>query len=502
MALASRLMDERQAYLAESSFREFVGLFWPLVSTTPLVDGWYLDAICEHLQALPQLKRLLINIPPRHGKSTLCAVLYPAWLWVSRPQTRFLCSSYSLQLSLRDSVYCRQVIESPLYQRLWKTSFQLCGDHNTKSRFHNDRLGYRLATSTSSGNTGEGCDILIGDDLNNVSDALSDIERQNVLDWWQGVISTRLNPGGLDCKVIIQQRCHSEDITGHILDNDEAGQWVRLVLPWEYEPERRTVTPIWSDPRKDEGEPLSTLYTPGRIEELKGGNGLGPTGFATQFQQRPIPVEGAIYHEDWFGTYEEMDEAYLLGDELIKKAWCRTFVTTDLAISLRTTADYTVAQVWAVTPHNHLILVDEWRERVEGPEAIKAFRTLHDKYRPDAVYVEDVQFQRMMLQMLRQAGLPVKGLKPNGQDKLARSQRSLVKSECGQVWLPDAGWVDDWLEEVCAFPYGRFDDRVDCLAWAGIVSAKYPVRDLPKEQTPEEKAAEAERKRQEFLWRD
>jgi predicted phage terminase large subunit-like protein len=502
LTLVNQYLDAQDKENATKSFKAFVRLFWGISTTSPLVDGWYLDALCEHLQHLPEIKRLLINIPPRHGKSTLCAVLLPAWLWINRPQTRFLCSSYSLQLSLRDSVYCRQVIESPKYQRFFP-QVKLLSDQNTKGRFNTTKGGYRLATSIDSGNTGEGADVLIADDLNDVSRIHSPAERQSVINWWSQVMSTRMNPGGMDCRLVIQQRCHEEDISGYIMANDPEHTWTRLILPWEYEPDRKTTTFFFSDPREIPGEALSDLLTPEKIEELKGGNGLGVTGFATQFQQRPAPAQGATFIKDWFRYFHETASSYFLDGVEIKKEWCRKFVTTDLAISLKTTADWTVAQTWAITPHGHLLLVDQFRARIEGPEAIKEFERICQRHNPDAIHVEDVAFQKMFYQLLKQKNLPAKLISPQGHDKKARSQRAQVKAECGMVWIPEGrDWVAGWLEEVCAFPNGAKDDQVDAFSYAGIISAKYPVKPLPVEKTPEEKAKEIEQKRNRFLFED
>ncbi len=490
--LATIIARDRLAKDAEVNFRSFVELFWPQVATTPLRPGWYLDAICDHLQNLPDIKRLLINIPPRHGKSTIVEVLYPAWLWLNRPNTKFLCSSFSLKLiSERDSIACRSVIESPLYRQNWGDRFKLSKDQNTKNKFSNDKLGFRVATSCDSGNTGEGADVLLADDLNSVSKAHSEADRQSVIQWWCQVMSTRMNPGGLDCKCVIQQRCHEEDVTGYILAQEDADKWTRLVLPYEFDPSRRTVTSLpWKDPRTTEGEPLSDLLTPEKITELKGGNGLGPTGFACQFNQLPAPASGNVFHRSWFGRYDELPDAFVLGKDRIKKEICHRVVVTDLAISLKASADFTVAQTWAITPHNHLILLEQFRDKVEGPDAVKAFKRLNDKHRPDAVYVEDVAFQRLMIQLLRQSGLPVKALNHQGQDKKARCQRSLAKAECGQIWLPQGKmeWLQDWIDEVCTFPNARHDDVVDCLAWAGIVASKYPTNELPRFDAPDREA--------------
>src|SRR6516164_8328554 len=155
------LLDDIDRELASRGLREFVRQAWPVVEpSTPFVPGWHIDAIIEHLEAVSrgQIRNLLINVPPRHMKSLLVSVFWPAWEWIRHPERRWLFSSYGAQLSIRDSVKCRRLIESPWYQRFWGNRFRLTTDQNTKTRFDNDRSGYRIATSVGGAATGEGGD--------------------------------------------------------------------------------------------------------------------------------------------------------------------------------------------------------------------------------------------------------------------------------------------------------------------------------------------------------
>lgn len=155
------LLDEIDAELATRSLAAFVRLAWAIIEpSTPFVPGWHIDAIIEHMEAVSrwQIRNLLINVPPRHMKSLLVSVLWPAWEWICWPERRWLFSSYGAQLSVRDSVKCRRLIESLWYQQRWADRFALTSDQNTKGRFDNDRSGYRLSTSVSGAATGEGGD--------------------------------------------------------------------------------------------------------------------------------------------------------------------------------------------------------------------------------------------------------------------------------------------------------------------------------------------------------
>ncbi len=152
------------AAAASDSFRLFVEAAWPIVvPAEPFQANWHIDAICEHLEAVAalQIKNLLINVPPRFGKSTIVSVLFPAWLWARTPTLRLLYSSYAQSLSTRDALATRRLIESPWYQAQWGAVYRITTDQNEKTRFENDQRGYRLATSVGGANTGEGGDLIV-----------------------------------------------------------------------------------------------------------------------------------------------------------------------------------------------------------------------------------------------------------------------------------------------------------------------------------------------------
>src|ERR1700676_2745578 len=250
------LLIEIDAERAVRSLREFVRQAWIVVEpSTPFVPGFHIDAIVEHLEAVTrgEIRNLLINVPPRHMKSLLVSVLWPAWEWIQHPERRWLFSSYAASLSIRDSIKCRTLIESPWYQTNWGDRFSLTGDQNAKARFENDRTGYRLATSVGGAATGEGGDRIVCDDPHNVQEAESDAVRQGTLDWWDVVMSTRLNDPRTAVKVIVMQRCHERDLSGHVL---EQGGWEHLCLPAEYDGTVFQSSIGWSDPREQAGELL------------------------------------------------------------------------------------------------------------------------------------------------------------------------------------------------------------------------------------------------------
>ena len=184
--------------LAERSLAEFIRQMWTSIDPSPYVANWHIDAIAEHLEAVNrgEISRLIINIPPRHMKSIAVSVAWPAWTWTQQattplrgPTVRFLYASYAQSLSIRDSVKCRRVIDSPLYQARWGDRFKWVGDQNTKIRFDNDKKGYRIATSVDGALTGEGGDVIVVDDPHNVTEAESVTVRQAALSWWDESMS-------------------------------------------------------------------------------------------------------------------------------------------------------------------------------------------------------------------------------------------------------------------------------------------------------------------------
>jgi predicted phage terminase large subunit-like protein len=375
----------------EESLYEFLKNSWRYIDSVPFTDGWPIEAVAEHLEAVArgQIRRLIINIPPRCAKSSLTSVAFPAWVWAQSergptigPGTQFLHASYAQQLSLRDSVKCRRLIESPWYKKLWGDRFKLTSDQNTKSRFDNDRGGTRLSTSVGSALTGEGGHIIVVDDPNAAQEAFSEATIASTIEWWDAALSTRLNDPKTGAFVVIQQRLSEEDLTGHITSKDE-GEWTHLCLPMKYEWQRHSFTSLgydangdeiqWNDPRgcvedEDTGEliPLVQLNDDGEriaisseaqevLEEEREGSllweerfgieevnilekQLGPWASAGQLQQRPEPKGGGIIKSDWWQTWSEPE--YPPMDYII--------ASLDTAYTTKTENDFSAMTVWGV----------------------------------------------------------------------------------------------------------------------------------------------------------
>lgn len=441
--------------LSRRSLVEFIRLGWHVVEpATPYIHGWHIDAIAEHLEAVSRgdIRNLVINMPPRHAKSLLVSVFWPVWEWTQHPERRWLYSSYAASLSIRDSLKCRRLIESPWFQERWGHVFQLTNDQNAKIRFDNDKTGYRIATSVGGAVTGEGGDRVIVDDPANVNDASSDLMRQRTIEWWDQAMSTRLNDPKTGVKVIVMQRVHQDDLSGHVL---KQGGYEHLKLPAEYEG-TKTVTCIgWEDPRTEPGQ----LLWPERFGEpelvaLK--RSMGAYAAAGQLQQRPAPLEGGLIKKAWWKFYHTLPA---LDGQI--QSW-------DMAFKDTKASDFVAGQVWGHVGADRY-LIDRFKKRVDFVESVRAVETMSDKHPLTRTkLVEDKANGPAVISTLRHKISGLIPVTPEG-GKVARVNAVAPSIESGNVYLPHpdiAPWVDEFIEECAQFPNGAHDDEVDAMSQA------------------------------------
>ena len=483
--------DEIAAEQLRRSMRRLVADAWPLVERRKFVSGWHVDAICEHLEAVSagELRRLIVNIPPRHMKSLAVAVFWPVWDWLTRPDRQWLFSSYAEKLSKRDSLKCRRIIEHPggrreggtLLERvgyrgvvnLLGADWHLTGDQNEKLRFDNSETGYRLATSVGGTATGDGGDILVLDDPHKADEAeSSQTQRENVVDWIDGTLSTRLNDPDTGAVVVVMQRLHENDATGHLL---EQGGFTHLCLPAEYEPSHPFVWP--EDPRTEPGELLwPERFGAEAVEELK--VRLGSFRAAGQLQQHPTPLEGGILQRSRWQSYSEPPQM-----QKVVESWDMAFKDTD-------GSDYVVGQVWGRDFANRYLL-GEIRARLDFPATKAAVRALaawtEERWPSESGtrLVEDKANGPAVIAELRDEVSGLIAVEPKG-SKEARAHAVAPAIEAGNVYLPEREipcpvsvlevgnrsitLVPDtreaFIEECAGFPNGANDDRVDAMTQA------------------------------------
>ena len=311
--LKGSIFEQKKA-LYEESLYSFMKAGWKYIDPNPFSPGWHMEAIAEHLQAVADgdIRRLIINQPPRTSKSSML-VAFDAWVWAqphttptTGPGVQFLHASYAQTLSIRDSLKTRRLIESPWYQSYWGNNFKITSDQNTKIRFENSAGGYRLATSVGGALTGEGGSVILIDDPHNAIEMESELVRQGTIDWFDNSLSTRLNNAKTGAMILVMQRLHEDDLTGHILARDY-DDWTHLMLPMRYDSERaRIIYPNiigWSDPRTYDNE----LLVPDRFDEqavILLERQLGPYGSSGQLQQSPSPKGGGIIKRDYWEPWE------------------------------------------------------------------------------------------------------------------------------------------------------------------------------------------------------
>lgn len=475
---ASRLLNTPKEaidkLLAERKLAEFVKQMWPSMDPHPYVHGWHIDAICEHVEAVIALEilRLSINIPPRHMKSLSISVGLCPWAWLKNPQLQFLYSSYAASLSIRDGVKSRRILDSPLYKARWGEKFSLTSDQNTKIRFDNDKGGYRICTSVDGMTTGEGGDVIVIDDANNVKDAESEVTRMNTNNWFDEVMQSRFNNPKTGALISIQQRTHAKDLSGHIQEK-YGNEYTYLILPCKFEVESRRKNSLrtfhgWTDPRKKEGELLwHDRFGPEEVAKLE--NALGPYAAAGQLQQRPAPREGGIIPMDKFQRYSRFPD---------KESWIRISISLDTALKEAELNAYSVGQVWVETSRG-LFLAYVWRKKCRYPELKRNAKSLCIEWQPHEVLVEDKSTGSTLIQDLQEEkNVPVIGIDPGGIDKVMRMEAESLAIESGMVWLPEdnkvivnsgicdhvCDWLDELEDEFRDFPNSEYKDQVDPMS--------------------------------------
>ena len=476
---------QAQAELARRSFSYFVKLFWPVVEPArPLITAWHVDAITDHLQAVSEgrIKNLLINVPPGHAKSLIVSVLWLAWQWIrtdNGAQWRGLFASYDAGLAIRDSMRCRRLVESELYRKTFRPTWNLSSEQNAKDYFENTQSGSRISLSVGGRGTGFRGDAIVVDDPLNASDQYSEHVRREVTFWFDVTMSSRLNDMETGSKVIIMQRLHEEDLSGHVLAQ---GTWEHLCLPSEFEPERRSVTSIgWRDPRTEPGEMLfPALYPRTVLDQAR--KDLGAAGYAGQHQQRPSPAEGGVLprHRWRFWQprgralppvrirYPDGSEGEIYAIDLPEK-FDAMIQSWDCSFKGLPTSDYVVGQVLAKVGADRYLL-DQVRSRLDMPGTVQAIRALSDKYpNSGAKLVEDKANGPAVIQSLKHEITGLKEVNPEG-GKMSRAAAVSPEVEAGNWYLPHPGiapWVLEFIEECASFPQGAHDDQVDAWSQGG-----------------------------------
>jgi predicted phage terminase large subunit-like protein len=457
------LLEEEAYYRSEEFLHDFFLNSWPHIEGAPLADNWHIEAMCEHLQALYNLeiKKLLIQVPPRSSKSMTVGVMFPAWCWLKNPTLKFLSVSYGADLAQRDTRKSRRLILTDWYQRQWGDRFKFSEDSNRKDRYDNDKSGFRIATSVGGLATGEGADILICDDLLKADDAHSKAKREAANRYFTQTLSSRYADLNTFRKVVIGQRLHAYDVPGIC---EEEGDWEILKLPMEYVPTTRITAIGWRDPRTKPGELLHPArVSASSLESLKK-ELQSPFAIAAQLQQEPVPLEGGLIKKDWLKTYYQLPKL----DAVVISADFRND-----GKNLETDQSHSVALVIGKRD-DFYFLIDEFRGLYNISEEIDMVNKAVKKY-PKAlkVLIEGKGTGNAIETLLKSSIKKLQLFNPQGLDKEGRLQACMPTIYKGNLFLPDEklfgkDWVPAFRDELTTFPRARTDDRVDALTQAII----------------------------------
>lgn len=427
---------------------------------TDLKWNWHHDLICEHLQAcaIGQIKRLIINVAPRSTKSILASVSFPTWVWPHDPATRFLFGSFSDKLSTKHSVLRRNLIESDWYRRGFGHRFKLSQDVNTKSEFTNNCTGQMRAGGIKSPPTGEGGDYIIIDDPHNPKGAESEAERESAIEQFDLGWSSRLNNKKTGRIIVIMQRLHEKDLTGHLLKKQG---YEHLKIPTIAEDRERMVFPITKSYVDREAGDLMHPERDGPEEIAQAKRELGPYGFSGQHQQEPTPRSGGLFKESMFDYVK------------LPAAFDYRFITADTAYSEKKENDFTVFTAFGVLA-GELYVLDVYREQINADKieaAVMPFIKRYSDYGFRYCWIEPKGHGIYLNQALPKKGVMIPSEDDRKEfytdrkwDKVARANNAVPHLANRKVHMNEAmANKEELVSEALRFPKGAHDDFVDTL---------------------------------------
>src|SRR5436853_20240 len=418
------------------------------------LTNWHIEVIAAKLAAVREgkIRRLIINLPPRHLKSLLASIAFPAWCLGHDPSAQILCVSYAQDLADKLARDCRSIMMSRWYRRIFPT--RLAPHRQAVQEFISTRQGYRLATSTGGVLTGRGADLILIDDPLKPEEALSDAQRKAANEWYDHTLYSRLNDKRHGAIVIIMQRLHEDDLVGHVLAQEG---WEILSFPAIAEADEvHRIETIWGEQcfRRRQGqalhpdrEPLDTLD---RIRRT-----IGEYNFAGQYQQSPAPLGGGLVKAEWFKRYRENERPERF--DRIVQSWDTANKATELS-------DFSVCTTWGSAARN-LYLLGLLRQRLECPAPQPGLREQQSLFGANEVLIEDKASGTQLIQELIADGCHgVTRYQPTT-DKIMRLNSQTAIIENGFVYIPEnAPWLAEYRHELTVFPNGKHDDQVDSTA--------------------------------------
>ena len=443
LKLELRLAQLDRIETCNDNFLDFVRAMWP-----DFITGKHHEIIADKLErvARGELKRLIVNMPPRHTKSEFASYLFPAWMIGKNPDMKIIQATHTTELAVGFGRKVKNLLDREEYREVFADT-QLAVDSKASGRWDTDRGGMYYAVGVGSNLAGRGGDLIVIDDPHSEQTAMSSNGFDDAWDWYTGGPRQRLQPGG--AIVLVMTRWSDKDLTGQLLRSQgrdkDADQWEIVELP-AIMPSGKSCWPqYW---------PLTDL------EAVKAS--IPVSKWNAQYQQNPTGDETSILKRDWWKVWDKEKVPNL---EYVIQSY-------DTAFSKRETADYSAITTWGVfypaesgTPN--LILLDSKKGRWDFPELKEVAYDLYKFWDPETVIIEAKATGMPLTHELRNMGIPVVNFTPSrGNDKLSRVHSVAPLFESGMIWAPDEIWAEELIEECAAFPNGEYDDLVDSTTQA------------------------------------
>jgi len=442
LKLEYRLAQFEKVEACQENFLTFVNAMWP-----EFIAGKHHKIMAEKLErvAKGELKRLIINMPPRHTKSEFASFLFPAWMIGKKPAMKIIQATHTTELAVNFGRKTKNLLEDERYQEIFP-EVKLAADSKASGRWDTNKGGMYYGVGVGSNLAGRGGDLIIIDDPHSEQTAMSLSGFDDAWDWYTGGPRQRLQPGG--AIIIVMTRWSIRDLTAKVLSKQNergADQWEVVEFP--------AIMPS--------GGPLWPEFW--SLDELESVKASIPVGkWNAQYMQNPTAEEGAIIKREWWNLWERDDPPP-----------CSYIIQSyDTAFSKSDRADYSAITTWGVFHHeetgeDHIILLDAVRGRWEFPELKAAAHDLWEEFDPDMILIEQKGSGMPLTQELRRMGIPVTPFTPGrGADKFTRMHACAPVFESGMVWAPDTNFADEVLEECAAFPNGEHDDLADSMTQA------------------------------------
>jgi predicted phage terminase large subunit-like protein len=454
------------------------------------IPGWVHADICERLERFAiaiengESPRLMITMPPRHGKSEIGSKTFPSWYLGRNPKHEVMVCSYSGDLAKDFSRKCRDLLENPKYQSMFKT--RLSKDSKSVERWNTSAQGAFTAAGVGGPITGRGCSLgIIDDPVKNREEAESETTRQNVKDWYSSAFYTRLAPGG--GILVIQTRWHDDDLSGWLLNTlDEAKkEAVEAGSPLDPSVDNWELVEYPAIATHDEkyrlkGDALhADRYPIEALNKIK--RNMIPRDWEALYQQKPVSDDGDYFTKSMFKYYKPGDSPPL--NEM------RIYAAADLAISTKQTADYTVFTVVGIDREQNIWIIDVIRGRWNALGLIDRLFGIQEKYNPELFGIETGQIELtlepfiMKAEQERGLSLRYEKLRTRGVDKGTRARPIQGRMEQGKVYFPtveSVPWMSSLQNELLKFPLGKNDDQVDSLSWIGQMIMLFGIRNEKK----------------------